>query len=99
MLRTDLYRGLEDAVTAGDSDASAIGWSFILPSSITGGTRNMVQHYQDAIAICRKMGFPDLLVTFTCNPNWSEIQQEVALISNRRTEDIPDIHARVFRIK
>ncbi|XP_028058329.1 uncharacterized protein LOC114262174 [Camellia sinensis] len=99
VLRTDLYRGLEDAVTAGDSDASAIGKRFILPLSFTGGPRNMVQHYQDAIAICRKMGFPDLFVTFTCNPNWSEIQQEVARIPNRHTEDIPDILARVFRIK
>ncbi|XP_028106546.1 uncharacterized protein LOC114305630 [Camellia sinensis] len=59
----------------------------------------MVQHYQDAIAICRKMRFPDLFVTFTCNPNWSKIQQEVARIPNRRTEDILDILARVFRIK
>ncbi|XP_028107811.1 uncharacterized protein LOC114306727 [Camellia sinensis] len=99
VLRTDLYRGLEDAVTAGDSDASSIGRRFILPSSFTGGPRNMVQHYQDAIAICRKMGFPDLFVIFTCNPNWLEIQQEVARILNRRTEDIPDILARVFRIK
>ncbi|XP_028084559.1 uncharacterized protein LOC114285679 [Camellia sinensis] len=45
------------------------------------------------------MGFPDLFVTFTCNPNWLEIQQEVEHIPNRRTEDIPDILVRVFRIK
>lgn len=59
----------------------------------------MIQHYQDAMTICRTMGFPDLFVTFTCNPSWSEIQQEMARIPNQRTEDRPDILARVFRIK
>ncbi|KAL6999590.1 hypothetical protein U1Q18_052364 [Sarracenia purpurea var. burkii] len=37
VLRTNLYRGLEDAVTTGDVDASALGRRFILPSSFTGG--------------------------------------------------------------
>ncbi|KAG5562074.1 hypothetical protein RHGRI_004950 [Rhododendron griersonianum] len=99
ILRSDLYSGLRDAVTAGDADASEVGTRFILPSSFTGGPRNMNQHYQDAMAVCRAMGFPDLLLTFTCNPSWSEIQQEVSCIPNQRTEDRPDILARVFRIK
>lgn len=99
ILRSDLYSGLRDAVTAGDADAAEVGTRFILPSSFTGGPRNMNQHYQDAMAVCRAMGFPDLLLTFTCNPSWSEIQQEVSRIPNQRTEDRPDILARVFRIK
>ena len=33
----------------------------------------MVQKYQDAMAIVRKYGKPDLFITFTCNPNWAEI--------------------------
>ncbi|KAG5548598.1 hypothetical protein RHGRI_014074 [Rhododendron griersonianum] len=99
ILRSDLYSGLRDAVTVGDADAAEVGTRFILPSSFTGGPRNMNQHYQDAMAVCRAMGFPDLLLTFTCNPSWSEIQQEVSRIPNQRTEDRPDILARVFRIK
>ncbi|KAG5566136.1 hypothetical protein RHGRI_001911 [Rhododendron griersonianum] len=99
ILRSDLYSGLRDAVTAGDADAAEVGTRFILPSSFTGGPRNMNQHYQDAMAVCRAMGFLDLLLTFTCNPSWSEIQQEVSRIPNQRTEYRPDILARVFQIK
>ncbi|KAH7846526.1 hypothetical protein Vadar_014961 [Vaccinium darrowii] len=57
------------------------------------------QWVEDAMAICRTMGFPDLFVTFACNPSWSEIQQKVARIPNQRTEDRPDILARMFQIK
>ncbi|XP_028086979.1 uncharacterized protein LOC114287735 [Camellia sinensis] len=39
VLWIDLYRGLENAVTVGDSDVSAIARRFILPSSFTGGPR------------------------------------------------------------
>ncbi|KAL0306165.1 UNVERIFIED_CONTAM: hypothetical protein Sradi_6033800 [Sesamum radiatum] len=69
-MRADLYQGLEDAVVAGDTDASAVGRRIVLPSSFTGGPRNMMQHYQDAMAICRTIGTPDFFITFTCNPNW-----------------------------
>ena len=31
----------------------------------------MVQQYQDAMALVRKYGKPDLFVTFTCNPGMS----------------------------
>lgn len=36
-LRTDLYRGLQDAAIVGDADAATVGRRFILPSSFTGG--------------------------------------------------------------
>ncbi|KAF7140800.1 hypothetical protein RHSIM_Rhsim06G0055700 [Rhododendron simsii] len=97
ILRSDFYSGLRDAAIAGDADAAEVGTRFILPSSFTGGPRNMNQHYQDAMAVCRAMGFPDLLLTLTCKPSWSEIQQEVSRICNQRTEDRTDILARVFR--
>jgi hypothetical protein len=32
----------------------------------------MVQNYQNAMAICRWAGYPDVFVTFTCNPQWLE---------------------------
>ena len=98
-LRADLYQGLEDAIVAGDTDASAVGRRFVLPSSFTGGPRNMMQHYQDAMAICRYLGPPDLFITFTCNPNWPEIKQELQRIPGQRVEDRPDITARAFRIR
>ena len=42
-LRADVYQGLEDAVTVGDVDATAIGRRIILPSSFTRGPRNISQ--------------------------------------------------------
>ncbi|XP_021729317.1 uncharacterized protein LOC110696333 [Chenopodium quinoa] len=59
----------------------------------------MAHHYQDAMAIIRVLGPPDLFITFTCNPNWPEIVNEISTRGIRRTEDRPDIVARVFKIK
>ena len=57
----------------------------------------MMQHYQDAIAICRAMGPPDFFVTFTCNPSWPKIAIE--LLPGQCSEDRPDLITRVFKIK
>jgi len=57
----------------------------------------MMQHYQYAIAIYRALGPPDFFVTFTCNPGWPEITNE--LLPSQRSEDRPDLITRVFRIK
>ncbi len=57
----------------------------------------MSSRYQDAMAIVREYGKPDLFVTFTCNPNWPEIVEE--LIPGQKAEDRPDIAARVFKMK
>lgn len=97
--RADLYKGLSDAVTAGEVDTSVVGRKFILPSSFTGGPRNIIQHYQDAMAICQVKGAPNLFIIFTCNPNWIEIRSELATFGEQRPEDRPDIVARVFHIK
>jgi hypothetical protein len=34
----------------------------------------MAQKYQDAMAIVRELGKPDVFMTMTCNPDWDEIQ-------------------------
>ncbi|XP_070517881.1 uncharacterized protein [Cardiocondyla obscurior] len=69
----------------------------VLPSSFIGSPRNMLQNYQDAMAIVTKYGKPDLFITMTCNPNWREIQEN--LLSGQQPSDRPDICARVFNIK
>ncbi|CAA0834185.1 Unknown protein, partial [Striga hermonthica] len=97
-LRCDLYNGLADAVLRGDTDPSSRGKRIILPSTFTGGARNMIQNYQDAMAICRWAGYPDLFITFTCNPKWPEIVRHLEP-KNLRPEDRPDIVCRVFRAK
>ena len=97
-LRADLYKGATDALLKDDTSTSnSIGKKYILPSSFTGGTRHMQQLYQDAMSVIRLHGKPDLFITFTCNPMWPEIINELKGIEI--SNDRPDLIARVFNIK
>lgn len=97
-IRCDILAGLEDAVTRGETDPSSIGKRIILPPSFTGGMRYMFNKCQDAMAVCKRYGYPDLFITITCNSNWSEIQH---FVSSRglQPSDRPDIVCRVFKMK
>ena len=57
----------------------------------------MQQSYLDAMSIVAKFGKPDLFVTFTCNPRWSEITEN--LYPGQTAIDRPDLVARVFHMK
>ncbi|XP_051160511.1 uncharacterized protein LOC127290984 [Leptopilina boulardi] len=97
-LRAESYKGLIDHLQRrADESNSEVGKIVILPSSFTGSPRNMLQNYQDAMAIVRKFGKPDLFITMTCNPNWREIQEN--LLPHQTAADRPDIVSRVFNIK
>jgi hypothetical protein len=74
------------------------GKRVVLPSTFVGSRRYLDQLYFDGMSISSKVGFSDLFITFTCNPNWPEIQREV-LKDNLQANDRPDIIARVFKIK
>ncbi|CAN1249080.1 ATP-dependent DNA helicase pif1 [Linum perenne] len=65
-LRVNYYNGLRKHI--------------ILSSTHTGSPRYKFENFQDAMAICRWGGFPDLFLTFTCNSQWPEIQLMVELI-------------------
>ena len=97
-LRVDTYVGLADALHIRAQDKNLkCGRVVILPSSFTGSPRNMMQNYQDAMAMVRRYGKPDLFITFTCNSNWSEIVNSIypwETANNR-----PDIVVRVFHAK
>ncbi|XP_019183823.1 PREDICTED: uncharacterized protein LOC109178738 [Ipomoea nil] len=97
-LRCEAYKGLSDALTRGEVQPSSQGKRIILPSSFTGGARYMIQNYQDAMAICRFLGYPNLFITFTCNPKWPEIERFLEK-RNLKAEDRPDIVCRVFKMK
>ncbi|XP_031099739.1 uncharacterized protein LOC116003940 [Ipomoea triloba] len=97
-LRCEAYKCLSDALTRGEVDTSNQGKRIILPSSFTCGARYMIQNYQDAMAICRHKGYPNLFITFTCNPKWPEIQRYMKKC-NLNAEDRPDIVCRVFQMK
>ncbi|GFY03458.1 helitron_like_N domain-containing protein [Trichonephila clavipes] len=76
-LRSEEYIHLRDAVAGnidGNLNPNDIGNAFILPSSYIGSPRNMQEYMQDAMTYVRHYGRPDLFITFTCNPNWEEIQ-------------------------
>ncbi|XP_068331187.1 uncharacterized protein [Pyrus communis] len=98
-LRSEVYKGIYDAVSKGDHDADNIGKKVILPSSYTGSPRYMLNNYQDAMAICRQFGNPDLFITFTCNIKWPEIVREFDIKLGYKSEDRPDIISRVFKMK
>ncbi|XP_022032445.1 uncharacterized protein LOC110933536 [Helianthus annuus] len=72
-LRTQNLKNLNATVESGENNASSSGKPILLPSSFTGGSRYMMQKYLDAMAICKSVGYPDLFITVTCNPNWPEI--------------------------
>ncbi|CAH9148733.1 unnamed protein product, partial [Cuscuta epithymum] len=93
-----MYKGLTDALLRGDINPATQGKRIVLPSSFTGGARYMIQNYQDAMAICRWIGYPNLFITFTCNPKWPEIVRFVEQ-RNLKPEDRPDIICRVFKMK
>ncbi|XP_074096362.1 uncharacterized protein LOC141525697 [Cotesia typhae] len=77
-LRVDTYQGLHDHLQNKANDShSQIGKVIILPSPFSGSPRNMLQNYQDAMAIVRKHGKTDLFITMTCNPNWKEIKENL----------------------
>ncbi|KAK4566259.1 hypothetical protein RGQ29_002484 [Quercus rubra] len=98
-LRIELYKGLKDAVMRGDTTPASSGKRFVLPSSFTGSLRYMIEIYQDAMAICRWAGYPDLFITFTCNTRWPEIDLFLSRKPGQKVEDRPDVVVRVFKIK
>ncbi len=97
LLRASVYQGVTDAIAQGDVEGARQGRLIVLPSSHVGSPRQMVQLYQDAMAIVRNLGKPDLFITMTCNPEWPEIQDE--LLAGQSANDRPDLVARVFRLK
>lgn len=97
-IRSGFLLGLEEVVSRGDSDASSIGSRVVLPASFTGGWRYMFNNFQDAQALCKRYGYPDLFLTITCNPKWVEIQRHLSKSGNYASFR-PDICCRVFHLK
>lgn len=98
MALMDLFATFKEAIDRGDTNAATIGSRIVLPSSFTGGMRYMFNNCQDAMAICKAFGYPDLFITMTCNPKWPEIERQIAK-HGLSTYERPDIACRVFRAK
>ncbi|KAF5469343.1 hypothetical protein F2P56_013425, partial [Juglans regia] len=96
-IRSELYQGIVDTITLGETNASNVGKRIILPSSFIGGPRDMRKRYMEAMALVQRYGKPDIFLTMTCNPNWQEISNELRL--HEESQNRPDLVARVFRAK
>ena len=97
-LRAELYQGLADHIENAAQNAGVqAGVPVILPSSFEGSPRNMKERCADAMSIFAKHGSPDLFITFTANPKWQEIKDN--LQPGEQASDRPDLVSRVFKLK
>ncbi|KAG6666809.1 hypothetical protein CIPAW_01G058000 [Carya illinoinensis] len=96
-IRSELYQGIVDTITLGETDASNVGKRIILSSSFIGGPRDMRKRYMEAMALVQRYGKPDIFLTMMCNSNWQEISNELRL--HEESQNLSDLVARVFRAK
>lgn len=68
-----------------------------LVNHFKGSPKNMQKRYDDAMSIVGDIGNPDIFVTFTCNPDWIEIKDNI--FPGQSAADRPDLVARVFKLK
>ncbi|KAL5565200.1 hypothetical protein UlMin_028364 [Ulmus minor] len=96
-IRAELYQGIIDSIHIGENQGSKVGKRIILPATFIGSPRDMRKRYMDAMALVQVFGKPDIFLTITCNPNWSEIKEE--LEPYEEPQNRPDLVARIFRAK
>jgi hypothetical protein len=69
-LRAELYQGLTNMVEHNFGlHPAQVGQRIVFLASFCDSPCFMMQAYQDAMAIVRSKGIPDVFLTFTCNPN------------------------------
>ncbi|XP_076039328.1 uncharacterized protein LOC143024413 [Oratosquilla oratoria] len=70
-----------------------IGQRVVLPPNFVGGPRYMKERQQDALAYVSYYGSPDYFITFTMNPNWSELRKGMNKTGSTETKscDRPDL--------
>lgn len=95
-LRVEDYIHLRDAIN-NDGNAENLGQLLILPATFIGSPRHLHEYAQDALAYVAAYGRPDLFITFTCNPSWPEVADN--LLSGQTFVDRHDLLARVFKQK
>nr|XP_047138530.1 uncharacterized protein LOC124814662 [Hydra vulgaris] len=97
-LRSEQYDALHEHVINRANDLNVrLGRVVILPSSYVGSPRALKENFEDAMAVIKKYGKPDLFITFTCNPKWREIVEN--LNPGQTANDRPDLVCRVFKMK
>ncbi|KAG5129577.1 hypothetical protein JHK84_035974 [Glycine max] len=94
----EIYSSLQKPLDDGTNKGLSKGKRVILPSTFVGSPCYMDQLYLDGMTICSHVGFPNLFITLTCNPNWPEIRRVLAPL-NLKAKDRPYIISRVFILK
>jgi hypothetical protein len=74
-LKVAKYKSIMDHLRSDGPEQirGGVGRHIILPSTFPGSPRNMLEHYQDAMAMVAQLGVPDLFITMTCNPKDEDI--------------------------
>ncbi|KAL5185225.1 Replication protein A DNA-binding subunit B [Glycine soja] len=88
-LRIDKYSSLQTSLDTGTAKGLTKGKRVILPSTFVGSPRYMDQLYFDSMEICSHVGFPNLFITLTCNPNWPEIHRLLSPLNLKPTDSLP----------
>ena len=97
-LRSEQYDVLhEHVINLGNDHNVRPGRVVVLPSTYVGSPRALKENFEDAMAIIKKYGKPDLFITFTCNPKWRAITEN--LYPGQTASDRPDFVIQVFKIK
>ncbi|KAF8105368.1 hypothetical protein N665_0158s0050 [Sinapis alba] len=91
-LRSDSFDSIQQCENAGIIDMKEKGKEYMIPATFIGGPRYMKNNYLDAMAICKHFGFPDLFITFTCNPKWLEITRYVNVRKNPNKNLEPELY-------
>jgi hypothetical protein len=98
-LHSESVQGIADAIDKGMTNADSVGSRVVVPPSFTSGRWYYVMNYQDAMAICRVYGPPNLFVTFTCNMKWKEVSDALHFETGQQPCDCSEIVVRVFYMK
>ena len=96
-LRSEQYDVLHEHVINLRNDHVRPGHVVVLPSTYVGSPSALKENFEEAMAIIKKYGKPDLFITFTCNPKWRETTEN--LYPGQTASDIPDFVIQVFKIK
>jgi hypothetical protein len=92
-IRSAKKRQIADFAETVEGDEDEDGFS--LPASFTGSPKYYSNHTADALALCRCVGKPDLMITATTNPDWPELK---AALQGKAATECPAITVRCFRV-
>ena len=95
-IKMDSRKNVIDAIHKED-DLKDIGKNVVLPATYIGSPRWYQKRFQDAMAIVRELGKPDLFITFTAHGKWDHNIR--SLHEGETTEDRPDVTNRIFKQK